>query len=344
MSKLEDILENLNGFGKYQKIRYVLLCFSGLLPPIASYIHSFIAANPGYICQDTDLSIGTNLSHLFYGQGYKNRCKILKFQNKSTYYLSSSDYTNNEHNLENCKNWFYDKTYYKKTLTEQFNLVCENAIWRSFMQAVYYTGMLIGSILLGLVSKKFGQKISLIISLILLISGSLILSFVSNNSFENILNYVIIISGRFIIAIGSHGISINSYLLTMEFIGRNKKKYCALMFEFIFALGQLVLVFSAYFLREWRDLTFVILVPCLPFFLLVCLSDESIQFLSSKKDFNRIEKLLKKIAKINKTHFDDSSWKSFLSKENTDRKISTISQNSLIKPNYFVLFLISLNW
>lgn len=49
MTKLEDVLENLNGFGRYQKIRYTLVCLSGLLPPIASYIHSFIAANPKYM-------------------------------------------------------------------------------------------------------------------------------------------------------------------------------------------------------------------------------------------------------------------------------------------------------
>jgi hypothetical protein len=48
MTKIEDILDNLNGFGRYQKIRYFLICLTGLLPPIASYIHSFIAASPKY--------------------------------------------------------------------------------------------------------------------------------------------------------------------------------------------------------------------------------------------------------------------------------------------------------
>ncbi len=48
MNKIEDIIENINGFGKYQKIRYILICLSGLLPPIASYMHQFIAASPKY--------------------------------------------------------------------------------------------------------------------------------------------------------------------------------------------------------------------------------------------------------------------------------------------------------
>ena len=48
MNKFEDFIENLNGFGKYQKIRFMLICLSGLLPPIASYLHSFIASSPKY--------------------------------------------------------------------------------------------------------------------------------------------------------------------------------------------------------------------------------------------------------------------------------------------------------
>ena len=47
-NKVDDIIEDLNGFGKYQKIRYILICLSGLFPPIASYMHSFIAASPPY--------------------------------------------------------------------------------------------------------------------------------------------------------------------------------------------------------------------------------------------------------------------------------------------------------
>jgi hypothetical protein len=49
LAKMDEILENLNGFGRYQKFRFFLLCLSGLLPPIASYMHSFIAASPQYM-------------------------------------------------------------------------------------------------------------------------------------------------------------------------------------------------------------------------------------------------------------------------------------------------------
>ena len=46
MVKFDDLLDDINGFGKYQKIRLGLICIAGVLPAIVTYIHSFIAPNP----------------------------------------------------------------------------------------------------------------------------------------------------------------------------------------------------------------------------------------------------------------------------------------------------------
>lgn len=158
--------------------------------------------------------------------------------------------------------------------------------------------------------------------------------------------YFVLVLARFLIAIGSHGISINSYLLAMECIGRSKKKYCSLIFEFIFSIGQLVLVLAAYFLREWQTLTFIILVPCLPFLLFILLSNESIQYLVRKKKFDQVEKILTSISISNKTQKDESIWKTFLNreKEKCDRKRSSSQLNLIKPPRFYLTLIISLNW
>lgn len=118
---------------------------------------------------------------------------------------------------------------------------------------------------MGQMGKKHGQMLALWLSLILLVLGALILCLCSYIA----TNYVLLLGGRFLIAIGSNAISVNSYLLTMEFIDKTNKNYCALVFEFVFAIGQLVLVISAYVFREWQQLIRIILVACLPFFFFV---------------------------------------------------------------------------
>ena len=46
MVKFDDILSEIDEFGRFQKIKYGLICLAALLPPICTYLHSFIAANP----------------------------------------------------------------------------------------------------------------------------------------------------------------------------------------------------------------------------------------------------------------------------------------------------------
>jgi len=49
MTKFDDILHEINEFGKYQKIRFFLLCFAGIIPSIAVYLHAFVAARPEFM-------------------------------------------------------------------------------------------------------------------------------------------------------------------------------------------------------------------------------------------------------------------------------------------------------
>lgn len=53
---------------------------------------------------------------------------------------------------------------------------------------------------------------------------------------------------------------------------------------------------------------------------------------------------MKKIAHFNKRKFDEVLWKSFVGKENQERKLSTVSQLSLTKPSFIFIFIIALNW
>jgi|LakMenEpi03Aug12_release.lakeMendotaPanAssembly.Ray.scaffolds.fasta_scaffold6380087_1 hypothetical protein len=46
MKNFDELLVEINDFGLYQKTKYFLICLAGLIPPIATYIHVFVAANP----------------------------------------------------------------------------------------------------------------------------------------------------------------------------------------------------------------------------------------------------------------------------------------------------------
>ena len=106
MVKFDNILSEINGFGRYQKFRYALICLSGLLPPLVVYLHSFIAANPNHRCTNE------NIANDFYDTSVLNNTDEQMVLEKCTvtYYNSTN---------QTCNKWVFDKTYYQTTLTEE---------------------------------------------------------------------------------------------------------------------------------------------------------------------------------------------------------------------------------
>jgi hypothetical protein len=74
-----------------------------------------------------------------------------------------------------CDDWVFDKTYYESTLTEEviilfnfvlidfyirilfnkkWSMVCEKAVRRGTLQTIYFSGYLVGSLVLGILADK----------------------------------------------------------------------------------------------------------------------------------------------------------------------------------------------
>lgn len=51
----------------------------------------------------------------------------------------------------------------------------------------------------------------------------------------------------------------------MEMMGPSKRTFAGIVIEYFFALGQLILVFLAYFFRDWRTLSIIVIGLSLPF-------------------------------------------------------------------------------
>ena len=48
-------------------------------------------------------------------------------------------------------------------------------------------------------------------------------------------------------------------------MGQNKRTFAGIVFEYFFGIGQLILVFLAYFIRDWFNLSLTVLITTLPF-------------------------------------------------------------------------------
>jgi hypothetical protein len=66
--------------------------------------------------------------------------------------LNKCEYILIDGTAKKCDEWVYDHEYYKSTLTEQWEMVCDKSSWRSSVQMVYFAGYLIGSIVMGVLA------------------------------------------------------------------------------------------------------------------------------------------------------------------------------------------------
>ncbi len=54
-----------------------------------------------------------------------------------------------------CSSFLFERSNYRNTLSEEWNLNCENPFWRSNMQTIYFFGIFLSPFVLKFISKKY---------------------------------------------------------------------------------------------------------------------------------------------------------------------------------------------
>ena len=78
-----------------------------------------------------------------------------------------------EGSSEPCREWTYDRSFYKSTLIDEFDLVCDREHFISLTKSIYHIGYMIASILTGWMSDKYGRLFTFKICIIVELIGSL---------------------------------------------------------------------------------------------------------------------------------------------------------------------------
>ena len=151
--QFDDLYETVGVFGPYQKVKYLLLCFTNLLPPVMVYAWVFIAATPSFRCGTPfdDFAARNLTSEPFStsfmpsaAQCHENQRTIsLKECQRCFQFVNTSDNYGNIGELKACRNFVFDRTYYQSTLVEEvrhfslrsdhraadFDLLCSDVLY-----------------------------------------------------------------------------------------------------------------------------------------------------------------------------------------------------------------------
>ncbi|XP_027012006.1 solute carrier family 22 member 6 [Tachysurus fulvidraco] len=324
-----DLLEQVGSLGRFQMIHITLLSTPILMMASHNLMQNFIAAVPPHHCTvPANLSASTMgpaetllLSVPLDEQGNLERCR--RYVHPQWNLLSknsSEDHEENEIEMEGCMDgWSYDKTDMSSTIITEWDLVCDLKSLKQMSQTIYMGGVLLGALIFGGLSDKFGRRILLLISYLLLAVTGTCTAFASSFS--------IFCLFRFFSGMALSGIILNSFSLIVEWIPTRIRTVVGTMNGYCYTTGQLILAALAYNIRDWRWLTLAVSLPFYVFFLYSWWFLESARWLVLTKKTEEAVKNLKSVARINGRQTECDKINIELLQESMKKELSCTKDN-----------------
>jgi len=173
-----------------------------------------------------------------------------------------------------CESYVYDRSIFDETLVSEFDLVCSQKWKKGFIGVMYMVGLFIGSYIIGFISDRFGRKIAMMGSLVLLASGGALAGIMPN--------YYLYVCCYVVAAIAGYGTYVAPFLMTVELMGNDKKTMLSMMVNFPFVIGEAMMCLIAWGTHEYRLMHFVGYLPLLGLLPLWFILPESPRWLLAK--------------------------------------------------------------
>ncbi|KAJ8029166.1 Organic cation transporter-like protein [Holothuria leucospilota] len=198
---------------------------------------------------------------------------------------------NDTNSTGSCEDgWVYDRSQYKSSAAMEFDLVCDRAYFVDVELAIYYTGYLIGSFLLGTISDKFGRFKAYYISVTGVTVAGFLIALSPTYWFYCFLRFI---QGCANMVYGL------AFTIGIEIVGPTKRALAGTIICLFYSGGYMLLAVLAYFITEWRLLQITITSCFILCYLYVTILPESIRWLLSQKKYDEAERLIRKTARIN---------------------------------------------
>ncbi|GLG96531.1 Organic cation transporter protein [Gryllus bimaculatus] len=251
----DDVLTHLGDFGRYQRRIYLLLC----LPAVTCALHKmsgvFLQGRVEHRCRLP--SDGANATFALPDEVLNASLPWDEAAGRWSSCLRRDDADPAGRAAVPCRSWVYDP--HRTTAVSEWDLVCEHDWLRPTADACVMTGVLVGALLFGALSDRFGRRPVFFGSLVLQVAVGLLAALAPY--------YVLFLVLRFVIGMTTSGVFLVAYVLAMEMVGPSKRLVAGVSCQLFFTAGYMLSAVFAKYITDWRLLQAAMTAPGLLFLL-----------------------------------------------------------------------------
>ncbi|XP_042341312.1 solute carrier family 22 member 7-like isoform X2 [Plectropomus leopardus] len=264
--KFENVLAELNGFGRFQLKTILLMIIPRVTLPFHFLLNNFIAVIPSHHCNISSLDDGGIFRNLSLAErlvvsipvqedGTLNSCEMFT---EPQYHLLLNSSNMTELSTVPCQSgWVYDNTNFKSALATEWDLVCDKRRVNRATATIFFMGVMLGAPVFGY------------------------------------------LSDRFFTGFGISGISIITIVLCIEWVDIKHRTAVGVFMSMDWSVCTAVLPILGYFVNDWRHLTITVTAPLFLAMITWWWLPESARWQISNGKINSAHYYLSKCAKTN---------------------------------------------
>uniref|UniRef100_A0A8C0B580 Solute carrier family 22 member 7 n=1 Tax=Buteo japonicus TaxID=224669 RepID=A0A8C0B580_9AVES len=249
--KFEDLLLEIDGFGKFQILILFILCLPRMNLPMHFLLHNFLAATPSHHCaiphQEAFVNLTTEevllISIPREPDGTFKSCEMFS-QPQFHLLLNSSLQPENNSIIQECQHgWVYDHSQFTSTISTQWDLVCEQRGLNQATATFFFIGVTMGAVVFGYLSDRFDPFQAVPPGLQ-----------VHDDNFpcRPLPREVLCIPPERCLPLAG-----------MEWVDVEHRTFSGILTSMFWSIGNMLLAAIAYLVREWRWLLVAVTGPCL---------------------------------------------------------------------------------